>query len=182
MQLLAEPADLSDPDAAPADERELEADVNRIVALYRAAGREMRAGDPSGWAAHLTMPQVRVLFFLGRQGPSSVREVAAGMGVTQPSATETLEKLVRAGLVERTADSCDRRVVRNTLTAAGREIIEQPWEARRAAVASALRGASPGERAAITRGLALLCDILQRSGHAGHPTQPAPFARANAAE
>jgi DNA-binding MarR family transcriptional regulator len=166
MQLAVEPADLNDPDAAPPGERELEADVDQIVALYRETGREMRTGDPSGWAAHLTMPQVRVLFFLGRQGPSSVRDVAAGMGVTQPSATETLEKLVRAGLVERTADLCDRRVVRNTLTAAGREVIEQPWEARRAAVASALRCASPGERAAITRGLALLCEALQRAGQA----------------
>src|SRR5438876_6937039 len=97
-------ADLFDPDAAPPEARELEADVDRIVTLYREAGRALRAGDPSGWASHLTMPQVRVLYFLGRQGQASVGEVAAEMGVAQPSATETLEKLVRAGLVERTTD------------------------------------------------------------------------------
>src|SRR5438105_9725933 len=114
-------ADLFDPDAAPSGQPELETDVDRIVTLYREAGRALRAGDPSGWASHLTLPQVRVLYFLGRQKQASVGEVAAEMGVTQPSATETLEKLVRAGLVERTTDACDRRVVRNTLTPAGRE-------------------------------------------------------------
>jgi len=159
-------ADLLDPDAAPAEGRELDADVDRIVTLYREAGRALRAGDPSGWAAHLTMPQIRVLYFLGRQGQASVGEVAAEMGVTQPSATETLEKLVRAGLVERTPDAGDRRVVRNALTPAGRATIDLPWEARRTALASALRDASPSEREAIARGLELLCDALQRSGQA----------------
>jgi DNA-binding MarR family transcriptional regulator len=155
---------LADPDAAPPEERQLAGDVERIVTLYREAGRALRSGDPSGWESGLTMPQVRVLYFLGRQGKASVGEVAAEMGVTQPSATETLEKLVRAGLVERATDTCDRRVVRNTLTPAGRETIDLPWEARRAALASALRDVSTSDREAIARGLELLCDALQRSG------------------
>jgi DNA-binding MarR family transcriptional regulator len=134
--------------------------VDRIVAWYRQAGRALRAGDPADWAAGLTMPQLRVLYFLGRAGPASVREVAAGVGVSQPSATETLDRLVRAGLVERTADACDRRVVRNALTVVGREMIDRPWEARRAVLASALRRASPQDRAAIARGLELLCRAL----------------------
>src|SRR5207249_7541014 len=96
-------------------------------------------------------------------GPLSVGEVAAGVGVAQPSATETLDKLVRSGLVERTPDCNDRRVVRNTLTPAGRDMIERPWEARRAVLASALRDAAPHERTAIERGLALLCETLERS-------------------
>ena len=170
--------DQIDPDAAPAEVRELDADVDAIVSLYREVGRALRAGDPAGWAAHLTMPQVRVLYFLGRQGQASVGEVAAEMGVTQPTATETLEKLVRAGLVERTPDACDRRVVRNTLTPAGRATIDLPWEARRAALASALRDVSPNERQAIARGLELLCDALQRSGQA---VQFGPLGRCGAA-
>jgi DNA-binding MarR family transcriptional regulator len=161
---LAHGADHDDPDAAPSETRELESDVDRIVAYYREAGRALRSGDPAGWGSHLTMPQIRVLYFLGRQGHASVGEVAAEMGVTQPSATETLEKLVRAGLVVRTADTSDRRIVRNALTAAGRETIDQPWEARRAALGSALRFATTREREAIASGLELLCAVLQRSG------------------
>ena len=63
----------------------------------------------------------------------------------------------------RTPDCNDRRVVRNKLTPAGRDMIERPWEARRAVLASALRHAAPHERAAIEHGLALLCGALERS-------------------
>jgi len=148
------------------DSPALEIDVAHIVDLYREAGRKMRAGDPADWASHLSMPQLRVLFYLGRYGPLSVGEVAAGVGVAQPSATETLDKLVRAGLVERAPDCNDRRVVRNKLTPAGRDMIERPWEARRAVLASALRHAAPHDRAAISYGLALLCEALEKDANA----------------
>ena len=73
-------------------------------------------------------------------------------------------ELVRAGLVERAGDAGDRRVVRNALTPAGRELIDRPWETRRAVLASALRRASPEDRAAIARGLEALCRVLETSG------------------
>jgi DNA-binding MarR family transcriptional regulator len=144
----------------PAD-GSFEEDVARIVACYRQAGRRLRAADPRDWAAGLSMPQIRVLFFLGKSGPSSVGEVAAGVEVSQPSATETLDRLVRAGLVSRAADASDRRVVRNALTASGREMLDRPWETRRAVLANALRNAAPDDRAAIARGLELLCRALE---------------------
>jgi DNA-binding MarR family transcriptional regulator len=141
----------------------LDVEVDRIVALYRNAGRSLRANDPANWAAGVTMPQLRVLFFLGRNGPASVGQVAAALGIAQPSATETLDKLVRHGLVERAPDPSDRRVVRNALSEQGKEMIDRPWETRRALLASALRAAAPGDRAAIEKGLALLCEALERA-------------------
>jgi DNA-binding MarR family transcriptional regulator len=138
----------------------IDEDVVVIAELYRQAGRALRSADPANWAAGLTMPQLRVLFFLGRSGPASVGEVAAGLGIAQPSATETLERLVRHGLVARGDDPNDRRVVRNALTAAGREMIDRPWETRRAVLATALRRATPEERAAMRRGLEALCAAL----------------------
>jgi DNA-binding MarR family transcriptional regulator len=145
----------------------LDEDVDRIVALYREAWRRLRTGEPRDWAGGLSMPQIRILFFLSRSGPSSVGEVAAGVEVSQPSATETLDRLVRAGLVKRKVDAADRRVVRNALTAAGREMVDRPWEARRAVVANALRDAAPEDRRAIARGLELLCRALDEVGEAG---------------
>jgi DNA-binding MarR family transcriptional regulator len=140
-----------------------DAEVDRIVALYRTAGRALRANDPANWASGLTMPQLRVLFYVGRYGPVSVGQVAAGLGIAQPSATEKLDKLVRLGLAERTADPSDRRIVLNALTDAGREMIDRPWETRRALLASGLRAATPADRAAIEKGLALLCAALERA-------------------
>ena len=144
-------------EAAPAEE------VDRLVALYRRAGRSLRAQDPANWAAGVTMPQLRVLFYIGRTGPVPVGQIAAGLGIAQPSATETIDKLVSKGLIERTADPSDRRVVLSALTEAGKEMIDRPWETRRAVLASALRDASPVDRRAIERGLELLCDALEKA-------------------
>jgi DNA-binding MarR family transcriptional regulator len=149
-------------DVAGRDSRS-EQDVDRLVAIYRQASRALRANDPANWAEGLTMPRLRVLFYLGRSGPVPVGQIAAGLGVAQPSATETIEKLVGKGLVERTADPSDRRVVLVGLTDRGKEMIDRPWETRRAVLASALRDASPDERTAIERGLALLCAALEKA-------------------
>ena len=46
-------------------------DVERIVTLYRSAWGKLRATDPQAWACGLSMPQIRVLFFLNRAGPSA---------------------------------------------------------------------------------------------------------------
>jgi DNA-binding MarR family transcriptional regulator len=145
----------------------LTSEVEQIVGWFRAAGRALRASDPANWAEGLTMPQLRVVFFLGRAGPASVGEVAAGLGVAQPSATETLDRLVRAGYVERTADACDRRVVRTALSPAGQELIDRAWETRRAVLASALRRASLRDRTAIAQGLETLCRVLAEDAGTG---------------
>ncbi len=147
-------------------------DVERIVTLYRTAWGQLRATDPQVWAGGLSMPQIRVLFFLNRSGPSAVGEVAAGVGVSQPSATETLDRLVRAGLVKRKVDPADRRVVRNKLTAAGRAMVERPWEMRRAVLARALRDVPEASRAAIVDGLELLCSALEVAQ--GEPVEREP--------
>ena len=144
-------------------EASLVGEVDRLVALYRRAGRSLRAQDPANWAEGMTMPQLRVLFFVGRSGPVSVGQIASGLGISQPSATETLDKLVCKGLVERSPDATDRRIVRSVLTEKGKELIDRPWETRRAVLASALRDATPAERTAIERGLELLCDALEKA-------------------
>jgi len=92
------------------------------VTLYRSAWGKLRATDPQAWAGGLSMPQIRVLFFLNRAGPSAVGEVAAGVEVSQPSATETLDRLVRAGLVKRKVDAADRRVVRKPCATCRRRV------------------------------------------------------------
>jgi DNA-binding MarR family transcriptional regulator len=60
------------------------------------------------------------LFILDRHGPLTLGELAKREHVTKPSVTAIVDKLVRLGLIERTADHQDRRVTHVSLTAAGR--------------------------------------------------------------
>ena len=62
----------------------------------------------------------------------------------------------------------------NALTPAGREMIDRPWETRRAVLASALRRASCEDRAAIARGLEALCRALEADASQSGGSGPAP--------
>jgi DNA-binding MarR family transcriptional regulator len=78
--------------------------------------------------------------------------------LTSSGTTKRLDRLERAGLVERTADPDDRRGVIITLTAAGHELIDRVTEAHMANEARLLEGLSPAERdrlAALLRKLGL---------------------------
>lgn len=138
--------------------------IDEIVVHYRRVGRALRAADPADWAAGLTMPQLRVLFLLGRSEPMPVGGVAEAMQISQPSATETVDRLVRAGLVTRTTCQNDRRVVRTALSPEGRDIVDRPWEARRAVLADALARGTSGQQDVIARGLLTLVQLLEAEG------------------
>ncbi len=147
--------------------------IDEIVVHYRRVGRALRAGDPADWAAGLTMPQLRVLFLLGRSEPMPVGSVAEAMQISQPSATETVDRLVRAGLVTRTTCQNDRRVVRTALTPEGRDIVDRPWEARRAVLAEALSRGTSRQQDVISRGLSTLVQLLEADGEPDTDTSAA---------
>lgn len=90
-----------------------------------------------------------------------VGSVAEAMRISQPSATETVDRLVRAGLVTRTTCQNDRRVVRTALTPQGRDIVDRPWEARRAVLADALARGTADQQDEIARGLSTLVQLLE---------------------
>src|SRR5918998_4998879 len=91
--------------------------------LTRAADRlsvQTRAEWAEDWPEiELTMPQLRALGLLGR-APQRMGDLAAYLGISLSSATSLVERLEGKGLVERTHDPVDRRVVHCHLTADGR--------------------------------------------------------------
>ena len=68
--------------------------------------------------------QGRILRILSRDGALSQRELTEQLGIQPGSASETLGKLERAGLIERSPAEEDRRTVTVRLTDAGRQQIE----------------------------------------------------------
>jgi len=170
------------PDQPRADElATVSHDAEHIIDLFRRVGRALRASDfdaPGEWAASLTMPQLRVLYLLGRQGSLPVGSVAEAMRISQPSATETIDRLVRAGYVSRTSCTADRRVVRTALTDAGRTLIDRPWDARRALLTERFAAASEADRQRVTSGLETLCRLLDDPHRSPPETPSAPEDRA----
>jgi DNA-binding MarR family transcriptional regulator len=124
--------------------REIE---SRLEAVYREHGLE------PGWHD--------VLATLRRTGPPyqlRPSDFTGSLMLTSSGTTKRLDRLERAGLVERTADPDDRRGVIITLTEAGHELIDRVTEAHMANESRLLEGLSPAERdrlAALLRKLGL---------------------------
>ncbi|MEO8456751.1 MAG: MarR family transcriptional regulator [Chloroflexota bacterium] len=107
--------------------------LERALSAY---GRAVRIADPLRfqlWSDRgLTMPQVRVLFELVENGDRAAGELAEALTVAPPTITGLTDRLVKQGLVERSEDPRDRRVVRLGLTEDGRALTIEIAEKSRA--------------------------------------------------
>ena len=103
------------------DDPNIDAVVHAVSSLW-----ERQDSDVPDWAAQeLTFGQMRLLFLLSKHGPSPMSRIAEWLGVGLPTASGTVERVERHGLVERRHRVDDRRVVECQLTVAGRELLEE---------------------------------------------------------
>ena len=79
---------------------------------------------------HLSMVQVQAMIFLKKQPESTMNEIASHFHIELPSATSLVNKLVKAKLAKRVTDKKDRRIVRVTLTAHGKQLLEEAMKER----------------------------------------------------
>jgi DNA-binding MarR family transcriptional regulator len=89
-----------------------------MAAVRRLRGREThRPGE-------LSFAQYSLLFSLAAGEALSAGELALAADISPASATQMLDALERAGLVERVRSGQDKRVVLTSLTGRGREVVE----------------------------------------------------------
>lgn len=91
----------------------------------------------------VTLPQFRVLVMIASRGRQNVGSVARGLGVHASNVTRLCDKLVEAGLIQRSDDPADRRNLVLRLSAAGDRLVKDVTNQRRAAIASVLAKMSP---------------------------------------
>ena len=103
----------------PADPDERE----HVLAHLAELAKSFRAEMPGWVAAELTSGQLRLLFKLSRQGPTSMSGIGEWLGTSLSSVTGTVERLERHGLVERRHGADDRRIVEVHLSDPGRELL-----------------------------------------------------------
>lgn len=76
-----------------------------------------------------TEAQIGTMIALRDEGELSLKQLAETLGVSSPSASAMVERLVDAGMVDRRPSETDRREVRIGLTWAGRTAVEEYEEA-----------------------------------------------------
>lgn len=113
----------------------------RLTRMLRRSGTEL--------PGTLSTTSVTTLSELERGGPRRITELAAHERVSQPAMTQLITRLQRSGLVERTTDPQDRRVVRISLTEAGRTALAERRSGHAARLAALQRQLSPAHREAL---------------------------------
>lgn len=110
--------------------------MSRALVAIAVRSIEMAPGD-------VTPQQFRVLVFLAAEGPQGVGAIALQLAVNPSNATRICDRLQRLGLIERTPSPKDGRVVRVSITRAGRRLVESVLKHRRREVAEVLRHMAP---------------------------------------
>jgi DNA-binding MarR family transcriptional regulator len=86
----------------------------------------------------VTLPQLGVLVMIASRGPQNLTAVAQGLEVHASNATRLRDRLVGAGLIQRSEDPADRRNLVLRLTAGGYQLVQDMTDQRRAAIATIL--------------------------------------------
>jgi DNA-binding MarR family transcriptional regulator len=134
------------------------ADVAAVLAHYPRiyfACHTRHVRDPET-RQRLSAHQASILDHLDQVSPTSLRTLAAHMGVTASTMSLAITRLVRMGYVTRSRDRQDGRVVGLRVTAAGVRVREAKSVLDPARVAGVLAQLSVPDRRAALHGLALL--------------------------
>jgi len=133
----------------------LELPARLRLAIARMARRlRQEAGDelsPSSMAALATIE---------RRGPLTPSELAGFEGIKRPTATRVLQRLLEAGLIERTADPTDGRSAVVSVTKEGGSLLKKLRSRKNAYLAQRLRELPDDDVKALERAAGVLERLL----------------------
>lgn len=116
----------------------------------------VRAAMRAGLDDRLSVPQFRALNFIDRRPDASLGDVAGFLGVTLPTASAMVDRLVRAGHLQAATAVDDRRRSRLNISGAGKAVLEQVRKNARHALAAKLALQPADALRSIRDGLAAL--------------------------
>jgi len=129
------------------------------LAVTRLARRLRQQADTG-----VTPSMLSALATVERMGPLTLGELAALEGVQRPSMTSIEARLEETGLVTRQVDPTDRRVVRVSVSAQGRQLLDRSRSRKTAYLARRLQAMLPAERKALADAVPILERLLEDEG------------------
>ena len=105
--------------------------LERIADTHQRIDITLLSSLTENWMdCNYTMSQLKVLLCLYIDGPYRMRDLADAIGVSTPTATGIVNRLVRRGAIIRKHDTEDRRVVTCQLSIQGDQEIAALWMAK----------------------------------------------------
>ena len=127
-----------------------------------------------GWAHHakatgLSMPQFSILMQLFYRGNSGITEISERFEITSAAASQHVDNLVQAGLIERTEDPRDRRAKQIQLSPKGRALLESGMSERYHWMDRLAETLEEKDRQKIADALVILTEAARKLEHAQQP-------------
>jgi MarR family transcriptional regulator, organic hydroperoxide resistance regulator len=136
--------------------------LNEIIESHRRLNHALRDYSPDVWMdLSLTIAQVKSLFFISNQGSTNFRKLAERLKVTPSNVTGIIDRLVEQGLISRTENPEDRRVILLKTTEKGDAQVAELRERRSSYLSKALMNLKDDDLTCIAQGLKLLADATE---------------------
>ncbi len=129
---------------------------------------DMQRTTMQDWQSlNISMAQIKVLMILSFKGPAAISKLAEELGVSHPTASQLVDRLVQAGHVERVESTTDRRITLARLSEGGEQLAQRLWQGRMSHLRYCLARLDEQDLAALRQGLRALNSII-----ASLPTEP----------
>lgn len=137
--------------------RDSDAAVDAVLAASRAVVA-VATQSLGAIAEETTLAQYRTLVVLISRGPQRMIDLARALAVSPSTAGRMCDRLLRKGLVRRHRTRADRREVLVSITATGREVVEEATRQRRVLLATILARLTPDQRSAVASAFATFAE------------------------
>ncbi len=142
--------------------------IKIIIEDQRIINRFMRQSSPDVWMdVSLTIAQVKSLFYISNNGSVNFRMLAAALKVTPSNVTGIIDRLVDQGLVSRTENPDDRRMLMLQLTPQGETLISGLRERRFSQMSAVLSKLNEDELEVISRSFKILGRAIEDYNRSG---------------
>jgi DNA-binding MarR family transcriptional regulator len=131
--------------------------ANELRPVLLRLGRELRKETED---LGVTSRQVTLLWLIRNRPGLTLRALAAEERISAPALSGHVDRLEKAGLIERARDDSDRRRVGLTLTEEGARLLKRVRARRTSWLADRLKGLEPAELEAIEAALEPLGRLL----------------------
>lgn len=111
---------------------------------------------------NLTPAQIKTLTCFSGDEEMNMTELSLNLGVSNPTMTALIDRLIKAKMVKRERDNIDRRVVKASLTDSGRETLDKLLKIRRKELEKILTHLSQGEMDSFLNSIELVAQLLTK--------------------
>lgn len=142
-------------------ESETGSDERDLVDAFIGANRTLvavGAQSLAGLGDDITLAQFRALAVLANEGPQRLADLATALAVTPSTASRMVARLVGKGLLQRSRGRGDRRSLRVSLAAEGRQVVAAVTHRRRVEISRILQQIPAADRTSLTAALRTFAD------------------------